>query len=199
MKTSDGLGGIRAGMADCAAKATRRSLTMYGRAVPCRAGCHGCCKRLIFVTLAEAVVMFASLKKQRKWPEVRARALAVLPASKHAPESYFRMGIECPVLDPGSKTCTAYSVRPSPCSTHFVLSHPSMCDPWSAKGGNFTPVDMEDLHEEFQKVIASELDPRGILSIRMPLPMALLLAEKVESDGNTTPESMAEIIRTEFA
>lgn len=200
-KVGDVLSGVRLAMADAAQKASRRSLQVYGQAVRCGGkGCSACCSRMIVVTVAEASVMLERLVADGSWPAVRERARRQARTSAVANErSWFLMNIPCAVLDPSSRACLAYASRPTPCSVHFALSDPELCDPWSGAAGEFEPVEASDAHAEFLKQLARVVDGYGVLSLRLPIPAALLLAERVRSNARLTAEEITSFVRTELA
>lgn len=198
-RVSDALSGVRLAMADAAQKAARRSLHVYGQESRCSRGCAGCCSRMVTVTVAEAAVMLEHLIRDGSWEAVRERARAQAPTARVANErSWFLMNIPCPVLGP-DRSCLAYESRPTPCSVHFSLSDPKLCDPWSGEPGEFRPVEMADVHGEFLKKLEREVDGYGVLALRLPLPAALLLAERVRSNARLTAEEVTSFIRTELA
>ncbi len=167
-------------MKETADKAGLRRLRMYGDKIPCKPACSACCNRLVFITVAEAMVMHGQLEKSGKWTEVRARAAALVPLARNTPVvAWFKMNLMCPVLDSQTRLCTAYESRPSPCSTHFVFSDPGLCDPWKTTSGAYELADMDDLHVQFQKALSTQIDGHGILALRLPIPVALLFAEKI--------------------
>lgn len=171
---------VKLAMMDAAEKSSKRRLAVYSDKIRCKPACDGCCSRMVFVTVAEAIVIQEHLRKAGKWDEVRPRAIALATVVKAANAvSWFKMNMKCPVLDPESKMCLAYQVRPTPCSAHFATSDPGMCDPWSTAGGEYSPVDMEEFHDEAVKRIESRLDGHGVLAFRLPLPIAVLFAERI--------------------
>jgi hypothetical protein len=91
------------------------------------------------------------------------------------------MRIECPVLDSNTKMCSAYEVRPPPCSTHFVKSNSEACDPWSLKPIEYKSAGMTEIYDKYEREIAHSIDGNGILSYRLPIVVALLFAEKINS------------------
>lgn len=166
---------------DAADRADRRRLRMY-KDITCRPGCHGCCSRMVVVSLAEAVVIYEELVSMGTWPQVRARAEAQVPLLASADQvTWFKMNQKCPVLDAESGQCSAYSVRPAACSTHFSRSDPDLCDPWKAARGKFVPVDFVDLHAQMLSRIGSANPDMGYLLTSAPMPLALLMAERIRA------------------
>lgn len=198
LNLASALGKVQVAMKETADKAGLRRLRMYGDKVPCKPACAACCNRLVFITVAEAMIMHTQLTKSGKWDEVKARAAALVPLAKNTPVvAWFKMNLACPVLDPQTRLCTSFESRPSPCSTHFVFSDPSLCDSWSAKSGAYELVDMDDLHVEFEKALATQIDGHGILALRLPMPIALLFAEKIRVQS-LSPNEIVNLIYNEF-
>lgn len=194
---ADALTGVRVAMVEAAQKADRKRLQVL-QAVSCSRGCSGCCSRRIVVSVAEATVILESLIAGGRWGEVRSRALLLRePATLANERSWFLMNLQCPVLDPGSRDCLAYGVRPTPCSSHFSTSNPELCDPWSTAGGAFRPVEAVEAHTEFLKRLSREVDGDGVLALRLPMPLALLLAERVRSNVRLTAEDVTSFLGQE--
>jgi hypothetical protein len=194
------LGQVKLAMMDAAEKASKKRLAVYGDKVRCKAACDGCCSRLVYLTVAEATVVQEHLAKTGQWPEVRARAVVLATTVKSANSvSWFKMNLKCPVLDEEKKTCRAYAVRPTPCSVHFVSSDPALCDPWSTKGGDYRPVEMVDVHEDFVRRMEGELDGHGILALRIAMPLALLLAERIKYQRGMSVQEVMSLVYNELA
>lgn len=190
---------VKMAMVDASLKAKKRHLAVYSSEIRCRTGCDGCCSRMIHVTVAEATVIQEELVKSGRWPEVKQRALEQAPIVKAAnPVSWFKMNLKCPALDPETRKCTAYAVRPTPCSTHFAASDPALCDPWSTKGGVYEPVEMPDIHEDFVKKAESELDAHGVLAYRMAMPVALLFAERIKDHKGLSLVELMSLVYNEL-
>lgn len=171
---------VKAAVSETAHKAASRRLTMYGQEVPCKPGCSGCCSRLVPVTVAEAVIIYERLVSDGTWKEVGLRAREQWrDASTSQRLSWFKSNRKCPVLDPATNRCLAYGVRPTFCSTHFVTSSPELCEPWSTASGEFKPLDFDDLNTEFRTKLMEVVSAFGILGYEMPLPTALLFAERI--------------------
>ena len=198
MRLLDALAEVRISMIKAAEKSAVRRLEVIPNS-PCKKGCSACCSRMIILSLAEAVIIQEHLSKSGKWEAVRTRAETLMPLMENAnPVSWFQMNQACPVLNPQSGACEAYEVRPTPCSTHYVNSDPKLCDPWSTQPGLFNSFDFVDIHEEFRGILASEVHESGMLAIRMPLPAALLLAEKLQKVAPKSAIELSEFIRNEL-
>lgn len=179
-KLSQALGPVRLKLMDVASKASSRRLMDHRKKISCKPSCAGCCSRMISVTVAEATVIYDHLVSAGTWGAVRSEARnQASEARKADPLAWFKMNRPCPVLERDSRLCLAYKVRPAACSTHFVTSDPDLCGPWSATSGRYEPADMDDLAEEFTEFVRSHVAKSGILSLELPMPVALLLAERI--------------------
>jgi len=186
-------------MKEAADKASIRRLKIYNSDIQCKPGCSACCNRQIYITAAEALIIQEHLEKSGQWPQVEARARALLALARDTPPvSWFKMNITCPVLDPVSRLCTAYETRPSPCSTHFVRSDPSQCDPWTMKSGKYDPVDFVDIHTDFQKALEKTIDGYGILALKYPMPIALIFAARIKMQSGLGPNEVMSLIFNEL-
>lgn len=199
VKLSEALGPVKLALADTASKAEKRKLHVLKGDVPCKAGCSACCSRLVKVTMAEALIMYEHLVDSGRWPEVRARSEAQMPAAMEvAPRAWFMMNRKCPALSPESSRCLAYPVRPALCSTHFVRSNPALCDPHSMTGGEYKPVQFNDLVEAFLKQMLVSVAGSGLLQLELPLPAALLLSERVNLQAGLTLDRVVSLFLHEL-
>lgn len=167
--------------------------------IKCKPGCSGCCAQLREISIAEAVIAHQKLVADKLWEVVRPRALAQFKiAQETSPLSWFKMNIKCPMLDADTQLCMVYPVRPAVCSTHFVSSDPEGCSPWSVKKVGYHPVPMVDLLIDFQKRLSSSVAAFGIMSFMAPIPVALLIAEKIQMRTNLNLPELIRIIMHEF-
>jgi Fe-S-cluster containining protein len=154
---------------------------------------------MIYVSVAEALIIYDHLKTNKLWDETKKRCIDLIKITqKSSPLSWFKMRIECPVLDPKTKMCSAYEVRPPPCSTHFVKSNPDGCDPWSLKPIEYKSAGMTELYDKYEKDISKSLDGNGILSYRLPMVVALLFAEKINSKTKMKANEITSFIFNEL-
>lgn len=176
VRLTQALGDVKVAADDVARESARRRLQMAD--VPCAPGCSGCCRRLVRLSVAEAMILYEYLLREGKWEDVRSAARSVdETARKASPMAWFKMNIPCPVLQ--KDICAAYPVRPPACSAHFVRSSPDACNPWHEGSEEFVPADQADLVAKFRKRLEGALEGHGILRVELPLPTALLLAERV--------------------
>lgn len=190
---------VKISLGQAAEKASVRRLQMYGEKIPCIAGCAGCCNRLVFLTVAECLILYESLVASGDWKAASIRARDQWrDASATNPLAWFKMNRKCPVLDPGTQRCLAYPVRPSFCSTHFVTSSPRSCDPWSQDGGAFQPVDFDDIHVEFRTKLMDTVASFGILGYELPLPVGLLFAERISVQSSLDLQDVLRLMLQEL-
>jgi len=196
---SQALGPIKFALAEKAAQAEKYIL--YGGVnPPCRKGCSSCCYQLIHVLIAEAIIIYEYLKTQKQWQAVRERARAQFEFLKDNPHPivWFKMGKQCPVLDPETKTCMAYSTRPIACAIHFVLSNPKTCDPYYTGGEEYQALDFNNLFNEFRDIVDKNVAGFGILGMELPLPVALLLSERISIQSGVSLEKAVSLILNEL-
>lgn len=172
---------VKLSIMDTAQKANIRRLNVLRDESSCRAGCSACCSRMVHITVAEAIILREHLLSTNEWADVRVLATEQTAISRNVhPLAWLEMNIPCPILNRDTKMCRAYPVRPPVCSTHFVTSKPELCDPWSTEDGEFKLADQTDLVEKFDKSLEREIDSFGILAIKLPIPVCLLVAEKLQ-------------------
>lgn len=200
IRPSETLSEVKLAMMGAATKSSARRLLVLQDKSPCRSGCSACCSRMIFVSLAEALVIHQHLVERKEWEVVKAAANLLLPFLENSrPSTWFQMNQACPVLDRESRTCRAYEVRPTPCSAHFVVSKPELCDPWSTEPGNYESIDFVEIHDEFVNKLAEIVDATGYLTVRLPMPAALIMAEKIQALPSVSEQDLTEFIRSELA
>jgi Fe-S-cluster containining protein len=109
---------------------------------------------MVKLTVAEAMVIYSYLVEINQWGNVRDEIKSQLSTSKNIdPVAWFKMRIECPILDKTTKKCKAYPVRPIFCSTHFVTSDSKACDPWYTGNKPYKPEPMGELYDLTMKRI----------------------------------------------
>lgn len=200
IRPSETLAEVKLAIMEAAGKSSARRLLVLQDKSPCRSGCSACCSRMIFVSLAEALVIHQHLVERGEWESVKAAAALLMPMLENSqPSTWFQMNQACPVLNHESRTCRAYEVRPTPCSAHYVTSKPELCDPWSTTLGHYEAVDFVDIHDEFVTKLAAVVDASGFLTVRLPMPAALIMAEKIQSLPSVSGQDLTEFIRSELA
>jgi Fe-S-cluster containining protein len=133
--------------------------------------------------MAEAIIIHDYLVRTNSWDKIKEKSRSQIEILKNSnPTSWFRMNIGCPILE--DELCKAYPVRPPECSTHFVKSNPELCHPWSAQSGKYEKFDMVDLFDKFSEFVKTKTDNYGIFRINLPIPLALLLAERIQKQSN---------------
>lgn len=200
IKLSTALDAVRFAIGDVAQKAVKRRLTVYGNKIPCKSGCNGCCSRLVYISMAEAILIYEYLVENGSWQVVATAARKQFQLAQQTdPLAWFKMDIKCPILDQKNGTCLAYKMRPAKCSTHFVTSNPAVCDPWNPVGGRYESVDMVDLQMEFEKRLESAIDGHGIMQVLVPIPVAILLAERIQIQSGLSLQSAISLLYMEFS
>ena len=190
---------VKLALINAAQKSIKRHLFVYQDKITCKPGCHSCCSRMIIITIAEAVVIHDYLVSTNKWFDTREKAKNQAKLADDANYvAWFKMNIKCPVLNEKTGLCQSYKYRPAICSVHFVKSDPKLCDPWSAQRGGYDPLDMSDLYEEFSKTLKNLVDPFGIFNIRVPLPIALLIAERIQIQSNLEIHKVISLLHQEL-
>lgn len=180
-------------------KSKKRVLEVYPDKVSCKSGCTSCCSRMLTISIAEALILYDYLVETKKWPEVKSRAEAQFVLAQEVnPLSWFKMNIKCPILDLASSQCLAYPVRPPKCSSHLVTSPPEGCDPWSLKQVRYEKIETDDILEEFKKELENGVPAHGILLMTVPIPVAVLVAEKITVQSSLTVEEAVSLLYHQF-
>ena len=117
----------------------------------CKLGCCHCCRQHIIANIAEANALVQYIKREfsidqiyglrlrtqqwHKWDDIKAGRYSSTNINQKIALSD-DYNLYCPLLVEGA--CSAYSMRPVICRTHFVCSNPSSCrqlsDPESIDG-----------------------------------------------------------------
>jgi Fe-S-cluster containining protein len=189
---------VKMELARSTADANVRRLNVLKDECKCHPGCNTCCSRLVYITVAEAILVYNSLSKSGKWKEVAARAKELFVLSRNSnPISWIKMNIPCPVLNPETGRCLSYQTRPISCSTYLVRSNPKGCDPWNFEKHEYVHYPMDDLVERFYLSMKKHVANHGVLSLVLPLPVALLFAERVNSVKNVDANSFVSMMKNE--
>jgi len=106
----------------------------------CKLGCYYCCGQHILVNIAEAHCLVQYINREftkdqiyelrlrtQRWHEWDAVRVGRYPSSNIDQKTAISIddSLYCPLLVGG--VCSAYSMRPIICRTHFVCSNPSLC------------------------------------------------------------------------
>lgn len=185
-------------MMEVSHKAEHRKLTLYrDNPVKCAKGCNYCCSRLPIITIAEATIIYDYLYTNKKWFDKKEK---IKEQAKLANDinyvAWFKMNNKCSLLE--NNLCSVYPIRPPFCSTHFVTSNPDLCDPWSSSPGKFALVNMDDVLEEFNKKISEKIDQYGIFKMSFPLPIALLISERIQHQSKLKIHEVIKLIFNEL-
>lgn len=199
MVKSDLLLEVKSAMMESSYQSEKRRLTTMKDKISCTPGCSSCCSRMIHITVAEALVMWTYLSNDNKLKEVLKRAEELISISRITNHtSWFKMKLVCPILDPKTKLCLSYAVRPSACSIHFVSSDPSICDPWNTEIGIYKSESMTDLYQNFRKILENEVSGHGIFAFMLPMPQAIVLADRVSRIKWSDWSQMADFVLQEL-
>lgn len=170
---------VKLAVMNTAASSDKRRLRVFKSNIKCYRGCSACCSRLIKVTMAEALILYDYLYSHDNWQEVKERAEAQLDTIKlSSAATWFMMNKPCPVLGKNLQ-CLGYPVRPVLCSTHFVLSDPTLCSSHNLGSGKYEEIQFNDLVESFLHRLMINTAGSGILQFELPLQSALLLSERI--------------------
>jgi hypothetical protein len=167
---------LRANLVEHNSTKVYESLTKSGIKPSCKKGCASCCYRKIYVTLAEAIIIYREIKKKKILQEVLKDCKKNESiVSETDANSYFVMKIPCPLLNTKTNSCRVYSVRPVGCSTHWVLSSPKLCDPWNSTNAQYRPFQFNSIANSFYKIAARKNGTQAL--IRLPIQQALLIVD----------------------
>ena len=142
----------------------------------CKPGCAYCCGQHILTNIAEAQALVHYIKHEfsqdhiedlrirtqqwHEWDETRPGRHYATHIDKQFESSSYHY---CPMLIEGE--CSAYSMRPLICRTHFVCSNPPACRPF------YDPESIED-------------DPVALASVIVATnPFAVRIKDSIENTG----------------
>jgi len=147
--------------------------------IQCRSRCTGCCKRLIKITIAEAIIMLQSITDDEVRDKIieKSKKLADLSLSSNN-NTWFKMNIDCPMLSDDS-LCQVYQVRPVLCSTRFSETHPHLCEPWCCSSKTNKAIDDVDTYKEFIRELENSGLSRNVLLQVLPIPAAIMASSIV--------------------
>ena len=156
---------------------------------PCGAGCSHCCEQLVGASTVE----IAAIAEHLAAPERAATRAAVLEAAKPLADIaatfeaiYAELGpiatawwlrrLPCPLLDPTTKRCLAYEVRPVACRTWAVAGHgPERCETRPSAEVGFLNVYVANREEIIGRVNDASISAHTALDAEL-LPIGLVKA-----------------------
>jgi len=101
------------------------------RPISCTRGCIGCCHQLVLIDLIEAFAIADHVLK--KGFVTRALLQTLLDHAEMQNDGtrgkWFESATPCAFLDPETKDCRVYDVRPMACRMYYVISPPENCWP----------------------------------------------------------------------
>ena len=111
--------------------------------------------------------------------------------------AWFKMDIKCPVLD-DNDLCSAYPVRPPVCAVHHAKSDPGVCNPSKVSNQKYDPVEFSEEFANSRKKLSSMLVGYGVLQIVLPLPVALLMADRISIKTGLSYDQVMSMIQNEI-
>lgn len=117
-------------MVDEALADTRRALAGTDTPITCptRPGCWGCCRGHVDVHASE-VAAIGPLVPPPAWARVVALVGKLYRVRSEGEFQQLLTTAICPLLDPGSGTCTVYEARPLACRAYAVVTPVDDCYP----------------------------------------------------------------------
>ena len=169
----------------------------------CKLGCCHCCRYHILTNIAEAHTLAQYVK--REWSPEQINDLRMRTQQWHAwdnsrpgrfPSAHIDTQTDlsgydhcCPLLVNGA--CSAYSVRPVVCRTHFVSSHPLSCyaanDPESAEDAPAVLKSVVTAASPFSTAIRDHIENAGLDFSRSIMLLPHWLAVKMGWDFAISP------------
>lgn len=148
--------------------------------VTCRKGCANCCLHPVAISILEGLLLYRHLISRGLWtPRLRS---ACEEAAKQLTglgfEVWLLAAMPCVLLGVDG-SCGAYEARPLACRTAFSMGDPEACHPHRVITGSAIVPRVEPL-QQFEAVEHTVLRRLGLRRFQVPLPAALLVAEKVE-------------------
>ena len=135
----------------------------------CKLGCYHCCRQHILTNIAEANSLVQYVKREFSIDqiyELRLRTQQWYPSTNIDQKIALSddYNLYCPLLVEGA--CSAYSMRPVICRTHFVCSDPSSCrqsnDPESIKGDPLALTTVVMAASPFSVVLRDSIENAGL-------------------------------------
>lgn len=151
------------------------------RGITCKVGCDFCCKRQIFISIAEAMEIVEYLKLNKKWEDVSKKLSNLdMDLAMAGPEIYAAMNIDCVLLE--AHKCTAHRVRPIACAVHYVISDPKNCDVQSGHNGRYELTMTTMRFHEFKNSLDKAFQAESILTYKLWLPLAIKAAGTISDN-----------------
>jgi Fe-S-cluster containining protein len=168
----------------------------------CRKGCSHCCNLMIYISLPEAIAIAETLLQlpPQALGAISRNLFNATQKLQYDRTAHFNTNTPCVFLD-AQRSCSIYTVRPTPCRTYFVVSQPSNC---SSEGGektvtriNTQAFDLEAIEEALR--LSKQ---RGYPPLIAPIPVAVLWAIRLVTEGEAgfiktlaeaPPQGMADI------
>lgn len=94
--------------------------------ITCRPGCHECCRMYVMTLLSEGLLIKKYIEENSLTPSWERASLQQGLDEDGYYTSNLKENNRCMFLDDGNR-CMIYSVRPSSCRLHYVVSPKSLC------------------------------------------------------------------------
>lgn len=143
--------------------------------VSCSEGCAHCCHYPLHLSVLEGITVYRDLVARGQWAGVKSSVLAHFEQVKGLTlPVWFLAAIPCPLLQ--NNRCRAYTSRPLVCRATISRTDPAACDPH-----RMTLPDRPLALQVFTNDQGRKQRDAGLRTHMVPLSLALLLAEKVET------------------
>lgn len=169
------------------------NLTLHHRAITCSRGCTHCCYHPVAVSLLEGLLAYRGMDSARIWtPTMRERMVKAADQTVGLSFEIWLLSMTpCPMLDGGG--CMIYDMRPATCRMCCSIGDPTDCHPHNLVSARGIVPRAEAVHGYHRKEEAI-LRRFGLPHATMPLPLAVLVAERVCS-GVPVEDSMTEVLK----
>lgn len=154
------------------------------RPVSCKLGCDACCRRVISISVFEAVNLlhafsqdsFRAGRLNKVWPKV-ADQMAILQKGTTA-DDMRELGTECVFLM--DNQCIVYNWRPCTCRVQTSFSDASQC---AIPDAEIEYLDVSEIATSFTQLSNAIGKDLRVTTVPMPLPVALTFARAAFQDG----------------
>jgi Fe-S-cluster containining protein len=162
-------------------------------AVTCQKACNHCCHYPVLVSVLEGVSLFRWLADQNLWrKDLKER---VQEAHRRvwglSPGVWMLSLIPC-VLLTAEGLCGAYAARPFICRTTVSIGDPHYCHPHRFTEGAAI-VSRRGIVEQLQEIENRLLKSARLTVIRLPIPTAILMGERLCKEGVEPEEISAQL------
>lgn len=163
--------------------------------VTCSKGCTSCCHFPLVISLLEGVTLFRWLSEHGLWRKDLQKALREAHERVWglSPSVWMLSRIPCALLD-STGACIAYESRPFVCRTTTSTGDPHYCDPHRFAEGRAGLVERKAIDGRMRTAEDRLCKERRITTMRLPIPTAVLMAERLCKDGMAPEEIHDELL-----